>query len=186
MSWRDNLDKTQPCVPVIADKIFKGSQLRTTEKSTDEVLLWFDKYSGVDYIVKKDDNQLIGVASRVQWNLDYRTFTIRYSLNSGARTEYDKRIEAIDNDYIYPAITLQSYFKDDITPISAATIPTKNLFEFIKWNSDKWYFQWAYNAKFIVVRWRDLIEHGIVIYEGEKLKRKVYPDNPVQLNLPLF
>jgi len=50
------------------------------------------------------------LASRVQagWGR-INTFTIRYSLRSGARTEIDKRIDAIRDGFLFPAITVQAY-----------------------------------------------------------------------------
>lgn len=181
--WSNQMQKTQPCFPVIKEKLFAGCQFKNLESSDDETLLWLDRYAGIDYIIKKPDNQMIGVAARVQWNKNWETFTIRYKLNSGTKTEFAKRVEAIDKGYFYPTLTLQAYFNDNITPIGAAIIPTIKLFDFIKWNEDKWYYQHTGNAQFIVVKWKHLYDYGIIIYNGEKLIKTVNPEIPVQLTL---
>jgi hypothetical protein len=47
----------------------------------------------------------------VQWGNARNTFTIRYKRASGAKTEYQKRSEAILNNkgYLYPYLTIQAY-----------------------------------------------------------------------------
>lgn len=69
-----------------------------------------DVLAGVDAWQVVRPSGMRPLASRVQagWGR-INTFTIRYSLRSGARTEIDKRIDAIRDGYLYPAITVQAY-----------------------------------------------------------------------------
>lgn len=48
---------------------------------------------------------------RVQWGINYKTFTIRYRRASGAVTEYAKRLAAIrgNDGALYPYLTIQAY-----------------------------------------------------------------------------
>jgi hypothetical protein len=69
-----------------------------------------DVLAGVDAWQVVDESGMRPLASRVQagWGR-INTFTIRWSLPSGARTEIDKRIDAIRDGYLYPAVTVQAY-----------------------------------------------------------------------------
>ncbi len=77
-----------------------------------------------------------GFALRVQWKKNYRTFTIREGRPSNARTEYDKRVEAIehsDDGYMFPHWTIQAYMDHpggDIFSIGLAK--TRELYPWIK------------------------------------------------------
>jgi hypothetical protein len=95
----------------------------------------FDQYSGIDafQVVNK---QLRGVAIRVQWGKAWDTFTIRFRRSSGARTEYEKRSEAIfsDKGYLYPYLTIQAYIdkRDDAQNIlSCCVVKTLDLYKYI-------------------------------------------------------
>jgi hypothetical protein len=50
-----------------------------------------------------------GIASRVQWNQDWPTFTVRRSVRSGGPTEYHKRCAALEGGYLSPYLTVQAY-----------------------------------------------------------------------------
>lgn len=120
-----------------------------------------DISGGIDYIgVKKDDDGVIGIANRVQWehldwtdkkiniyrkNKGYRTFTIRlarYKKNptngklylKKTMQEYQKRIIAIKKGYNSPIFTIQSYFSDKYSRelLSFCIIKTRDLFQFIE------------------------------------------------------
>jgi hypothetical protein len=91
-----------------------------------------DMYAGIDaWQIFRDRCAIRGIASRVQWDSPYRTFTIRYSKTSGQKTEYAKRLDAIKNEtegLIYPHLTIQAYFDSKSQKlIAAAAIPTKAL-----------------------------------------------------------
>lgn len=69
-----------------------------------------DVLAGVDAWQLVRPSGIRPLASRVQagWGR-MNTFTIRWSLPSGGRTEIDKRIAAIRDGYLYPAVTVQAY-----------------------------------------------------------------------------
>lgn len=154
--WKTDLNNTQPFVEILQKKLFSNSILKSIEKSNNEVLMWLDKYSGIDYVVKTNDNNIVGVAARIQYNINYRTFTIRTARHTGAKTEYEKRVEAINKGYFYPAYTLQAYFnRADSTLIGAAIIETKKLYQFIEDNPDKVHKRSSDN-EFIFIKWDDI------------------------------
>jgi hypothetical protein len=113
-----------------------GGDLQTvesvTEKRFTDVL---DAHAGIDaWQVIKQKSVIRGIASRVQYsNRPYNTFTIRYRRDSGARTEYSKRREALLNrekGYLYPHLTIQAYVSNDAkTLLDAAIICTSDLFD---------------------------------------------------------
>jgi hypothetical protein len=91
-----------------------------------------DMYSGIDaWQVLSDRRAIRGIASRVQWDSPYRSFTIRYSKISGQKTEYEKRLDAIKNEdegLLYPHLTIQAYIDSTTNSlVAAASIPTKQL-----------------------------------------------------------
>lgn len=88
-----------------------GGELVLIEGSRDETLKTLDTNSGID-VLHICNGQVRGIANRIQWvDVSYRTFTVRYDRDSGTKTEYEKRREAIDSEkgYIYPSLTVQSY-----------------------------------------------------------------------------
>ena len=84
-----------------------------------EIARELDILCGIDIWQTIDGAGARGIASRVQNNnneqyrgrSNWRTFTIRYKRNTGAKTEYEKRMEAImTGRFIYPYLTCQAYF----------------------------------------------------------------------------
>lgn len=164
-NWKNDLLLTMPAYQILKDKIFKKSELINIEKKENGVLMWFDKYAGIDWIAKTKNNQVMGIASRIQWDVDYRTFTIRYERWTGSKTEYDKRMEAIENEYTYPTYTLQAYFKDKSNPqmLSCGIVKTSDLYSFIGFFPELVYENKSDNI-FKYVRWDDMINNSIKLH----------------------
>lgn len=129
-----------------------------------EIAKMFDVYCGID-AVYKDFHGIRGIASRIQKGKAWDTFTIRHERESGAKTEYEKRKYAIENNYFYPYLTLQAYVNDGKL-LSMALAKTTDIFDMIeKGFSEK---QRTGNgqigqATFYVVRWLDMVEQGYKI-----------------------
>jgi len=131
--------------PVIKKPI-GGGQLVSVESVISNIsfIKDLDIYAGIDaFQIQKLNNRMRGIGSRVQWdnpnyppNKDWHTFTIRKSRSSGATTEYEKRIKAIDGDgnFLWPSITVQAYVtkRRTGTLINTAVVDTKAMFDFIK------------------------------------------------------
>jgi len=120
----------------VLPKLING-EIISIEESDNSVLLLFDKYSGIDYL-RKDNLGLQGIASRVQFGKAWNSFTIRTKRHTGAKTEYEKRLEQIEKGYIYPYYTLQAYFDNttDLNLLSICIIKTTDLYFEIENNTN--------------------------------------------------
>jgi len=138
-----------------------------------------DVYSCIDYWFLFSKGCIRGLASRIQWvDDDWSTFTVRRGRISGARTEYAKLLYAIENDYIYPYWTIQSYItKEKPTKLlNAAICSTKDLILYIK-SGEKGvdYLTRSVTrggeAYFYVVPWSFLREnHEVKIYDENNMR----------------
>lgn len=112
-----------------------GGQLLQMEGRPDtELASLLDQRAGIDGWQLHTDG-MRGIASRCQPSgKSWRTFTIRMSRQSGAKTEYEKRKEAISSGkWIYPHITIQAYFdKNGLEMIECAIARTEDLIEMIE------------------------------------------------------
>ena len=177
--WGEDLKESAKALLTIKESVLEvlfNGKIYNIESSKNEILMLIDQHSGIDYIVD-DGEGLVGVATRVQWGGNYRTFTIRESRHTGSKTEYEKRKHALrlihkDSSYIYPALTMQAYFdnKEDNNLLSLAITRTRDLYDFIeKYYDDSTRVRRnSSDNDFIYVRWRDLEKelYGEVYYNG--------------------
>lgn len=85
--------------------------IESPDNSRDELHRDLDVLAGID-AYQRWLSAMRGIASRVQIGENYRTFTIRLSRPSQAKTEYEKRLTAIkrrDEGFLYPYWTVQAY-----------------------------------------------------------------------------
>ena len=137
-NWKKDLSDSIKAIEKIKLTVLPtliGGEIISIEESNNNILLLFDKYSGIDYL-RKNNIGIQGIASRVQFGNDWNTFTIRARRISGAKTEYEKRKEQIDKGYIYPYYTLQAYFdnRKDLNLLSVCIIKTIDLYNEIENN----------------------------------------------------
>jgi hypothetical protein len=120
------------------DPRFGGGDLRSVEATTTEQFAdELDTLSGIDgWQIMRDLRVMRGLASRVQWGRDYRSFTVRCARASGAETEFAKRLNAIrdrSEGYLFPHWTIQAYLDErGGRLLSAAAVPTERLIEQIE------------------------------------------------------
>lgn len=117
-------------LPLIGGGDIKPVEAVATNDFKDEL----DVLAGIDaWQIDPGTPMLRGLASRVQWNAQHNTFSIRLSLPSGQLTEFEKRRFSIANKeygYLFPHITVQAYLdKHGGNLLSCAAITTENLFE---------------------------------------------------------
>jgi hypothetical protein len=90
----------------------RGSVLRMVEGSRENPIASdLDVCAGIDAYLRAPLG-LRGISSRVQWGMDYRTFTVRIERPNGAMTEYIKRlttIRRVHEGFLYPYWTIQAY-----------------------------------------------------------------------------
>ena len=79
--------------------------------------MMLDMDTGADILVKDGALSWL-VASRIQLDKGHRTFSIRYLRDNGVRTEYSKRLEAMQNNAIRPRWNVHTYFKGDYASIA--------------------------------------------------------------------
>jgi len=160
-----------------------GKDLIEIESSENPILKMFDKYAGVDAIQVGKDGSLRGVAVRVQYGRSWNTFTIRYRRSSGTKTEYEKRLDAIRHDKMYPQLTVQCYLSTDKQKIlSAAWIKTKDLYrQIIKYPDIQKFNSAGEDGNiFLFVDWDYL--YNILIYDGKKACYRQEIRNKKELN----
>jgi hypothetical protein len=130
--------------------------------SVDEMARLLDTLAGIDFWNVRFGVGIRGLATRIQWGRSWRTFTIRNQRISGARTEYEKRKQAIEKGWLYPELTLQAYV-DNGKLLSYALAKTTDIIKMIDMGKAKikhtgpaQYGQ----ASFYVVKWDDMKKMG--------------------------
>lgn len=151
--------------PVLSHML-KG-EIVPVEGRDNPALRMLDMYCGIDYLLKLEGSNVIwGVASRIQrigqnckpWN----TFTVRLERDSGAKTEFNKRVRDILLDGIYPRITYHAYVKGGQLATLGVCL-TKELVEFCAngnpetRHTNEWQ---CGQAEFYVCHWKDMVVHG--------------------------
>lgn len=147
--------------------LLKAQKIQQVEGDTKGLMKDWDTDAGIDWWLV-DNDRLRGIASRVQWcNDSWNTWTVRKEKPSGFKTEYAKRKEAIEEDWIYPYWTIQAYITQDRKMlISFAIIRTKDLIflcseDQVRVNPD--------GTKFYYVGWNQAEESGaeVIKYKNE-------------------
>ena len=128
-------DFTRVVWPALAPKLGGGEIVPIEAVSHAGFNKELDTLAGIDaWLIRRGKASICGVASRVQWGRAWNTFTIRISRPSGASTEYEKRLRAIDNrdhGFLYPHYTIQGYIEDpkgEGELLSACAVRTLDLF----------------------------------------------------------
>ena len=158
------MDYVEKARPVI-EQLLKGRMV-AVEGDTNEICQMLDKTCGTDYFQVYEEHGLVwGVASRMQeidtarFKRPFNTFTVRKGRKSGAKTEYEKRKDAIKNGGVYPYLTMQGYFdKQDGHLMSLGIARTVDIMEFIdSGHAETRRTGWEQSgqAEFYVVRWED-------------------------------
>jgi len=167
--------------PVLED--WSDANNIAVESVTDsEMAEKLDTVAGVDSWQVRSDDMVRGVGSRVQYmdglcfDTPPDTFTVRKERQSGVKTEFEKRLNAIRNDGLYPYWTTQAYLTEREGELeSLARVKTKELILHIESGQDGEEYQVVEpkgQASFYVVRWSTLEELGIgVRYKKPYQKR---------------
>lgn len=164
LKWSARLFRSQ--VWPILEQSFAPTQSRLIQMEDcddSELVKTFDVLAGIDawhvcHIGMR------GIASRIQecnTGRTYDTFTIRKSRDSGAETEYKKRLNAVysKSGWLYPFLTVQAYVKTKTGPVlSIGMARTSDIIGFI----EKGYASTrrTTNAEFWVCGWGDMIDRG--------------------------
>lgn len=181
------------CVWPIMGSIVGGGDIISAEDPTAGPLAaLLDKIAGIDHWVAKPP-LIFGIASRVQ-NADdhhYKTFTIRYKLRNGARTEYEKRIRQITTSgAVWPHWWCHAYVSPTRDRLimaaiahTASVIQSVGSIGYLQTNSYD-------GTAFWVTPWKELWDTGCAmsIYDNGTMtsrKNNRAPQKATQLELPL-
>ena len=125
---KKSIDYQQHIKPAL-EKVFMGYLITVEGDTLDETAKLLDTLSGIDLWMVDESRGMRGIASRIQYDKNWRTFTVRAERDSGAKTEYEKRKYAIDNDYLYPIVTYQAYIDGGLASVGVAY--TKDIIDYI-------------------------------------------------------
>jgi hypothetical protein len=141
--WRRDLGASSQAFvnfawPAVKD-LCGGGTLELVESTTAEGFQkQLDVLAGIDSWQLLDGRGYMrGIASRMQQSdNNWKTFTIRKSRSSGARTELEKRLEQIaraEEGALYPYLTVQGYVRHWTNGplIGAAVVRTADLYKFV-------------------------------------------------------
>lgn len=167
---RQSMSRVEKARPIIAH-LLNGGEIIPVEGSDDEVCRLLDMTCGTDYLQAYRNKGLVwGVASRIQTIKDgykpFNTFTVRKARESGASTEYEKRVYAIKNGGIYPFLTMQAFVDKDDNFLSVGIARTTDIMEFVekglayKKNTGK---EQIGQAEFYVCKWQQMQNSGYKI-----------------------
>lgn len=145
-----------------------GGEFKPVEGNANEDLqVQLDVLAGIDGVqILPNKIGMRGLASRIQWgDTDWGTFTIREKRGSGARTELEKRLYAIEHPeegLLLPHLTVQAYITERRTGslLSAAIAYTRELIPYAYamkkgvWRQRVTQDDGTINH-FLVVRWTD-------------------------------
>lgn len=169
-------------------KNWSGGRNVSVESNTDsELANELDQTAGVDSWNIKSDDIVHGIGSRVQYlsssKLDSPadTFTVRKERPSGAKTEFEKRLHAIQNGGVYPHWTTQAYLPEPGGELlSLGRVRTKDLIFHIKdgegGGEDYRVVDPVGEASFYAVRWARLEAVGV----GVRTEKPYEEKKPVQ------
>ena len=115
-------------------KVFEGGTIVPTEGAPGELEQMLDRDAGIDAIMFSEYG-VYGIASRIQFDANYRTFTIRKERQSGRTTEWEKLQRAARYGAMAPSFTVQAYVdRTDMKLLDAAVVCTNDLVRWIENN----------------------------------------------------
>lgn len=162
----DSINDYQQHIKPVLEQLLGGSLISVEGDTLSETADLLDRLAGIDLWWVNEQHGMRGIASRIQPGRNWRTFTIRKERESGVKTEYEKRKHAIDNEFLYPAITYQAYVGEH--GVSIGIVHTKALIDCIengvcseRRTGDAQHGQ----ATFYVVAWEDLKRCGYPMIE---------------------
>ena len=181
--FKDSMLQSMDYINRYRDTIIKflgASNLIQCEGTDDEIARHLDISCGIDYILVSRDGSLSrGVGCRLQpdrGTSKYRTFTIRKERDTGSKTEFEKRKNAIAKGGLYPYLTMHGYIDTDKDRIDRMAIAkTQEIIEYCEkglariQHTGKQQFG---QASFYVIDWDTYKYSGrsIYIYDANKSK----------------
>ena len=159
------VEKARP----IIQNLLPGWTISVVEGNDDnEICALLDMNCGIDYLLHRS-SLVFGLASRVQYGKNWRTFTIRQMRETAVKTEYEKRKSAIAVGGIVPKYDMQMYVDRDKEEILGLAIAkTADIIEFIERGYAEEKFtgiNQVGRAKFYVCDWDRMKDLGYKVLE---------------------
>ena len=173
-SLKKSMDAYRRYVRPVIGRFISGRLIVIEGKTDNELAEMFDQCASID-IIRQSEKGLEGVASRIQFGHNWRTFTVRYKRDSGSRTEYEKLVYAYKNRLMCPKFTYQAYIENDALS-GLAVVETASLLDYIEKHKPKVRHTGADQngqASFYICPWDDIRTKGykILEYKGETWER---------------
>lgn len=115
-------------VPPLLDMF--GGKVLPVEGVDGELQRSLDREAGIDSLLFSPHG-VYGIASRIQFDDNFRTFTIRKERASGATTEWSKLQNAMRQSSLMPSLTVQAYVESGRL-LGAAVASTPDLVRWIE------------------------------------------------------
>jgi hypothetical protein len=160
-------DFIQIVYPQIQNWFKKGKLVEVQAVTNSEMSILLDQLAGIDAWYIETNKGIRGLASRVQYEGNYQTFTVRKERETGARTEFEKLKYAINNNCVYPYWFCQAYLKYGQIQ-SVALCKTVDLINYIE-QGKEWKDYVILTASkfgrstFFAVSWQKFAEKGYFI-----------------------
>jgi hypothetical protein len=173
--WDSAFDFRRAVIPVLANWLPDGYFVGVEDAPDHPAVRVVDKVAGIDgWYVSAGATRLQGIASRVQYGTEpYDSFTIRAKRRSGAPTELEKKLDALqrqDQHFAVPHYTVQAWVERRRTgrALHVLLVRTQDLFEFVVAHPDRVERRRnpADGTEFIVVWADDLRDAGVDVKQG--------------------
>lgn len=184
LAWVKDMYKTsesfEPGLKILQQMLRKLFLLVPLERKGTTECATLDRVYGFDYWGYMTDGTQFGFSWRDQpvvkgSNTQKRwdTFTVRKTRETGAKTEFEKRKWAIENEEPYPHYWVHSYHDKDTNEIlSLALSTTEDVIDYVDvYNPPT---KWTHDdkdglAEFYIVPWKEMIAKGknIIMYRKE-------------------
>lgn len=169
------LQDLEKSLPILAEHCldFGEGGIKLIDETDGEIGSDLDILAGIDGY-QKWQMCMRAIAGRAQRGINWRTFTIRISRPSGAKTEYEKRLWAVKHKHegaLFPYWTMHSYLTDDGSKVcSIGLAKTEELYLWIEkceQDGHKFERKTAYpgGQRFLCVPWKTYQESGLYFFE---------------------
>ena len=110
---KSSKDFIEEVYPKIKDDLGNGNLIPVQAVTSNEMAILLDRYAAIDAWYIETEKGIRGLASRIQYDANYQTFTIRKERETGTRTEYEKICHAISHNWLYPYWFCQAYIQNN-------------------------------------------------------------------------
>ena len=149
---------------------FDAKKIYSTEQHDNALETVLDTMSAVDGLFIGGDGWTYAFASRLQFAVNYKTFTIRRTRPSGMKTEFEK-LSASPPLAMKPAFHVQAYITEDETRAVVAIVETWRLIKYVGEHQEQWRAT-DDGESFYFAPWRELDGVRVFVVEDGHVTEK--------------